>query len=353
MVSRQFLAKSKTGGAHVATHSFNTLMRRLSRAGFSKHFVSTALLPDWWQESSGKDPAVLTEVEIRVARFLNISLSSVRNAEESLGHQSYGDAQLRMVRDIDRDRLGPAIHAAIRVAEAVVRNLRTTTSVKMLPVGALDWRSHLIAGGESRVQLGDMIADLWSRGIPVIHMDTLLKPSFQGLACIVGGHPAIVLGHNYDEPGRVAFLVAHEAGHIVAGDCSPNGPVVDEDEAIQDGSIIETAADQFAKLALLGEEAAEIAEQEADPKRLAQQASQLEIETGADASSIIYSWAARTLNYAAAAMAVRALYRSVGARREIRNLFDQHVASDIAAESDRELLRCVYGAISSQTAVAR
>ena len=337
----------------MATHSFNTLMRRLSRAGFSKHFVSTALLPDWWQESSGKDPAVLTEVEIRVARFLNISLASVRNAEESLGYQSYGDAQLRMVRDIDRDRLGPAIHVAIRVAEAVVRNLKTTTTVKMLPAGALDWRHHLMTVDERRVQLGDMIADLWSRGVPVIHMDTLPKPSFQGLACIVSEHPVIILGHNYDEPGRVAFLIAHEAGHIVAGDCSPNVPVVDEDEAIRDSSGMESLADQFARSLLLGENPAEIEEEIVDPKQLAQQAYQIEIDTGADASSTIYSWAARTLNYATAAMAVKALYRSVGARRELRRLFEQHVDSDAAAESDRELLRCVYGAISSQTAVAR
>ena len=35
----------------MAKHSFNTLMRRLSRVGFKKEFVTAALLPDWWEES--------------------------------------------------------------------------------------------------------------------------------------------------------------------------------------------------------------------------------------------------------------------------------------------------------------
>ena len=77
----------------MARHSFNTLMRRLSRAGFKQQFVTTALMPDWWEESYAQDPAVLPEVEIRVARFLNAPLSAVRNVEVTLMPPSYGGAQ--------------------------------------------------------------------------------------------------------------------------------------------------------------------------------------------------------------------------------------------------------------------
>ena len=55
----------------------------------------------------------------------------------------------------------------------------------------------------------------------------------------------VVLGHRYDEPGRVAFLVAHEAGHIASGDCSPDTLVLDEDEAVLDPSDMEKDADCF------------------------------------------------------------------------------------------------------------
>ena len=325
-------------------HSFNTLMRRLSHAGFKRQFVTTALMPDWWEDSYAQDPAVLPEVEIRVARFLDAPLSAVRNVEVALMPPSYGHAQLRRVRDIERNRLGPAIHTAIRVAEAVIRNLRYPRSVEISPTDALEWRRLLKSGEGGPVQLDDILGDLWTKGIPIVPLDMLPTPSFQGLACIVDEHPVIVLGHRHDEPGRVAFLVAHETGHIVAGDCSPNTPVVDEDEAVLDDSGMERAADQFATRLLVGEDTVAISEwNEVDPKGLAQLAVDLESDTGADASSIIYAWAARTLNYRAAMMAVKALYRSVGARRQIRKHFDQYVDLDSAGESDRALLRCIYG----------
>ena len=54
-------------------HSFNTLMRRLSHAGFKRQFVTTALMPDWWEDSYAQDPAVLPEVEIRVAQSSSLA----------------------------------------------------------------------------------------------------------------------------------------------------------------------------------------------------------------------------------------------------------------------------------------
>ena len=336
----------------MAKHSFNTLMRRLSRAGFKQQFVVTALMPDWWEESYSHDPTVLPEVEIRVARFLNVPISAVRNAEVSLNPPSYGRAQLRRVGDIDRNRLGPAIHAAMQVSRAVVRSLRYARPTDTSIDDALKWRQILKSGEGPPIQLDDILGNLWTRGIPVVPLDILPTPSFQGLACIVDGHPVIVLGHRYDEPGRVAYLVAHEVGHIAAGDCSPDAPVLDKDEAIQDDSDVERAADCFAKHLLVGERAVALPEdEEVDARWLAQQAADLEGQTGVDASLLIFAWASRTLNYAAATTAVKSLYRSVGARRKVRNLFDQHVDIDSAAESDRALLRCVFGD-SQSTAVA-
>ena len=325
-------------------HSFKTLMRRLSKAGFKREFVTTALLPDWWEESYAQDPSVLPEIEIRVARFLDSPLSEVRDARAPLVPPPFANAQLRRVRDINRDRLGSAIHAATQVAQAVVRNLKRAEPIELPPSDALEWRRILQVAEGGPVQLNDILGDLWGRGIPVIPLDVLPVPSFQGLACIVDRHPVIVLGHRHDEPGRVAFLIAHEAGHIASGDCSPDTLVVDEDGGVQDRSAMERAADQFAARLLVGTENVAISEEgETDAKELARQAVDLESQTGADASSLIYAWAARTLDYASAAMAVRALYRSSGARRQVRRLLEQHVDLDSAGESDRDLIRCVYG----------
>lgn len=317
----------------------------MSKAGFKNDFLRAAILPDWWGDDCLQDPRLLQDLEIRVARFLSRPLAEIKDPNITLAAPTYPGAQLRRVRDVDRDRLGPAIHSAMRIAAAAVRSLRSSVpNAAVPPTDGIAWR-NLIQRPRLAVTLHDMAEDLWRRGIPVIPLDVLPTPSFQGLAGIIEGRPVILLGHKHDEPGRVAFVVAHEAGHIAASDCAPNVPVVDEDEEISDDSAIERQADRYANCVLIGDDNIPRIDG-ADFKELARQASELERSTGADASAVIFGWARRMGSpgsYQTATLAVRALYRGTGARRQLRQLFDHHVDLAIATETDRALLRCVYG----------
>ena len=93
-----------------------------------------------------RDPDVLPEIEVRVARFFDIPISDVRNPESALVLPSYDTAQLRRVRDIDRDLLGPAIHSAIRLSQAVIRNLRLPGVIEAPIANSLEWRRILQSG---------------------------------------------------------------------------------------------------------------------------------------------------------------------------------------------------------------
>lgn len=326
----------------LTSHSFTTLMRRLARAGFKGDFVSLAVLPDWWQADCVNDPTLLSDIEVRVARFLKAPLASIRDPKATLAPPSYAGAQLRRVRNIDRDRLAPAIHAAIQVAAAVVRSLREPRAdVRVPPPDALQWRSE-IRHPDAPVKLRDVLTDCWKRGIPIVPMEVLPSPSFQGLACIVEGRPVVVLGHKHDEPGRVASLVAHEIGHVVAGDCEPEQPVVDEEETADDATDMERLADQYAAKLLVGDTLIPDAAA-TNPKELASTAAAIEREHGVDAGAVIWSWARKTGIYADAVTALKALYRANGARRLVREHFLRFVDLDSATESDRALLRSVLG----------
>lgn len=324
------------------SHTFKTLMRRLSRTGFKPDFTRPAILPDWWDDACADDPSVLPDVEIRVARFLQRSIADVRDPSVELTAPTYNRAQLRRVRDIDRDRLGPAIHSALQIAGAVVRSLRTKDRPPTaVPADAFTWRRQISPGGQA-VKLDDLLGDLWSRGIPVVPVDVLPTPTFQGLACIVEGRPVILLGHKIEQPGRVAYVIAHEAGHVVAGDCARDQPVVDEEEEIADDSDMERNADLFATRLLVGENTVPDFDG-GDFRELARHAIASERQIGAEASAIIFAWARRTGEYETASMAVKALYRNSGARNRLRDHFDRHVDIDAATETDRGLLRCVSG----------
>lgn len=325
-------------------------MLRLSRAGFKKNFAHVAILPDWWDESCAQDPSLLPEAEVRVARFLDVPISVVRDASAELAlPPSYPGARLRRVRDINRDRLAPAIHAAMRIAEAVIRSLRPDVHDPTIPpADALAWRQQITHKG-GPVTLDGVLDDLWSRGLPVVAVETLPAPTFQGAAFVVHGRPVIVVGHKHDEPGRVALLLAHEAGHVAAGDCQEGQPLVDEEDEVLDDAEIEQRANDYARSVLMGGDAVPSVTGE-NFKTLAEDALQIERSTGADASTVIFAWAARSGDYPTASMAVKALYRGSGAKRRLQEHLERHVDAKAATESDQALLRCARGDLADATA---
>jgi len=322
-------------------HTFANLIRRLTKGGFKNDFIQAAILPDWWNEVAAQDPSLLPDIEIRVSRFLGIPLSSVQNPKIPLLPPIYPNAQLRRVKDINRDKLAPAIHSAIQIAGAVVRNLRRKEpSTPISFSDGLKWRDEL-KKDQSPVTLNEILADIWNRGIPVVPLELIPAPSFQGLACIVEGNPVVLISHRQDELGRLAFWIAHEVGHIVAGDCSSGQPVIDESEDADD-SDIEVKADLFAKQVLVGNNPIPLIDGE-DFKQLASRASKMEQTTGIEASQIIFAWASQSHDYATATRAVQALYRGSGARRLLSQYFNNNIKFNEASESDSALLQCVYG----------
>lgn len=316
-------------------------MRRLSAAGFKPSFAKVAVLPDWWGRDCDDDPALLSDVEIRVARFIGAPLAVVRDPSATLVAPRYDAAQLRRVRDINRDRLGPAIHAALQVGGATIRNMKHV-ELRLPPTDAIAWRDSISRSG-ALLQLNDIVVDLWSRGIPVLHVERLPTPTFQAMAGYTEDRPVVVIGHDLDEPARLAFVIAHEIAHIVHGDCAADRPVVDEEEEVADDHEIERRADEYAIAVTTGGIPVPTV-QASGFKELATKAAAIEKEHRIDASAVIQAWARHTGDYALATMASQALYRMKGGKRVIRAGFDAHVELDDASDSDLALLRCLHGA---------
>ncbi len=235
-------------------HSYRTLMQRLQAAGFERSIARAVALPDWWDAECEKDPSLLPEVEMRVARFVGAPLEVVRDPTRALAAPAYPGAQLHRVRSIERDRLSAAIHMGLSVAGAVLRSWAGgLPPLVSLPSDGVAWHEQL-RGSDNHVQLRHVISDLWERGIPVIHLEVVPSPSYQGMACVVDGRPAIVIAHDIDEPTKLAFVVSHEAGHIARDDCDAEHPVVDEEDedVVADDREMEKLASQYATRALAG-----------------------------------------------------------------------------------------------------
>ena len=342
-LGREALPGTTNRRGSLATRSIPSLIRRLREAGFGKEFVAGAILPDWWDQSCLDEPNLLPEIEIRVGRFLAVPMSIVTDPESALEAPGYPGAQLRCVRDVDKGRLGPAIHAAIGIGGAVVRNLGQLVPKPALPPpDGLAWREE-VRDFQGSVTLVTILEDLWNRGIPVVPTHTLPVPGFQGLAAVVEGRPVVVLGHMHDEPGRAAFRVALEVGHIAKGDCTSGFPVVDKHDEILSDDEMEQLADRYASRLLAGRDAVpQLGDRTfGDFRDLAERAAAVERETGADAGAILFSWARTTGDYRMATLATRALYLSTGATRSLRKYFKKFVDFRGASQSDQELMRAV------------
>ncbi len=148
---------------------------------------------------------------------------------------------------------------------------------------------------------------------------------------------------NYWGPGGTGLRRRGTQSEQAQGrDSAADQPVVDGEEEVLDDSDIERTADRYATRVLVGDDSVPQVDA-VDFKDLAKRASQIERASGADASAVIFAWASRTREYAIATMAVNALYRGSGARRQLRQQLERHVDLDATNETDRALLRCVYG----------
>jgi Zn-dependent peptidase ImmA (M78 family) len=324
----------------VATRSVSNLLRRLSKAGFKRDFVRPAIFPDWWESALDSDTSLLPDIELRVARFLGVSLADVRDPARLLITPTAPSTVLRKSPSMEVGRLRPAIHTAHRIAEAVVRNM-TTHSVVELPAEPEAWRNALVRNKDP-VSLEKMLTDLWMRGIPVVPTDCLPSPAFQGMAVVIEGRPVIVIGQKHDTPSRVGFFVAHEAGHIASGDCKNGRAIVDEEEVSADSSEMERRADRYALRVQLGD-SVDRTLTGTDFQKLAESAYAIETETGAEAGALLFRWAREHDDFQTAAMAVGALYRNIGARRMMARFLAENVDVQGAPETDRALLGLALG----------
>ncbi len=333
-------------------------MGRLGTAGFTKDFVRQVLLPDWWDDTCGLDPRLVQDVQIRVARFLNTPLATILDDREPLGAPSYPGVRLRHAARLGGSRIEPAVHAGMQIAAAIIRNLTEPKEVRLPPRDPIEWHKSMAIPGDPP-DLAGAVADLWKRGIAVAHVRTLPAPKFQGLACIIAGRPVILLGHDHDEPVRLALYLGHEVAHIVNGDCVEGHPVVDVDETSDSPPVLadllstpapaprarpemETRADGYAWSWLTrSDPAPELGiSRSATPQEVASRASAMQLYHGVDAAALIWAWAGTHDAYATARLALRALNRDAGARKVLRRALLQNLDTD-ASDTDAALLRCV------------
>lgn len=318
-------------------HNLKTLLARVTKAGIPRPLARCALVPDWWGPESDEDGS-LADVEERVARFLRMPLSQVRDPAAALALPAHPGAQLKNARHVSRAKLDPAIHFALMVAKAALPCLRDAAPVRPLPRDPLDWRAELLEAGPFP-DLAVVLENLWARGYLVLHVSRLPTPRFQGLAALVNGRPVILLSHDLEPPAVFLFNIAHEAGHHASGHCTDETFIVDGEEN-DDRSETEVEANRYARLAMLGRD--DLPSFFGDkPRQLAQEALDEQARTRADAGLLLRSWAFENGTWALASAAIEAIDQDLGGPETVRAAFEEHIDRNLATDAERGLLACL------------
>jgi hypothetical protein len=223
---------------------------RLREWGLSRQWIKTTVLPSWWDDDLASTPDGLSEGLLVLSRHLGVTIASLRDPSASLVQEDATAARFKV--------RGQVADEAIRVARtlslqiAALAAVAAPRSVTPMPTTGREIRNCILDRDRKWVDLEGLVDYCWDAGIPVLH---LTFPAgirkMEGLSARVGGRPVIILTKNERQPALLAFVVAHELGHILSGHID-DGVVIDSKVEHASGDEGETEANLVAVEILTG-----------------------------------------------------------------------------------------------------
>lgn len=294
-------------------NSAKALMGSFKELGLSasqvRHFV-----PEWWDDEAAADEGGLLELQIVLARRLNVALESLRAVAPKPEFRA-ATRRFKTIHPEGSTQL--AVAAGIGHGLAHVLAGACTADALQEQLTATDIRAYILKKYPA-VTLVGLCEWLWVHGIPVVHIlnwpNQLRRPD--AMCVRVGARPVVLVVRKETAPARLAYLVAHEIGHIMSGHLKAdnNAVLVDDTLPVDEQGFAkdedEKLADAFA-MELLGGDALmaacnQVGKQQEEVK-LAAAALKASKGNGLDAGQVILGWARLSKDWKLAGIAMRYL----------------------------------------------
>ena len=229
------------------------LRARLSAAGVKPKFLNDVVLPSWWDDSIAATSGGFREATAYIFAHLGYSLASLLDAKQELAFAHHGGVKYKKAKGVTEEEVCLATHYALGVARSVASAFVEFPPTVAVPA-PLEWRQQLLAQFEQPVCLRHILKVAWEIGIPVIHLRNLpagaRKPD--ALTTMVDDRPVIVVMNARKSPSWIAFIVAHELGHIHHRHLKAGQTLVDEKIDTSSDEKDEGQANDFAVQFLTG-----------------------------------------------------------------------------------------------------
>jgi Zn-dependent peptidase ImmA (M78 family) len=317
---------------------------KLRDAGFNKPFVR-AVLPEWWSDEILTSGSGMVEFAGLVRQRLGVVSRFDEDGLLDVG-PNISTAKLKQRKNTSEEKVRVTVSLAAAMSKLALQNFDSTSESDASPSPDTIRRSILDQGSEY-VSLDSLLDYCWSIGIPVLRLENTPRGSQKafGYAVAIEGRFAIVVGLNDRRPARIAFIVAHELGHISLGHVSDGTILADEvlssiDESLEDSSLYdeeENQADDFALHLLRG--ADQDVELDVGTLSSASEVALAAMEKSAalsiDPGHIILSHAYRTRDWVNASLA----HRFLGANLETADVLSKYYRERMESNLNNDVRR--------------
>ncbi len=245
--------------AATQTNPMKQLYGRLRELGVPRNFVRATLLPSWWDDNAAVTPAGYAEALSYVSKRLGFSFETLRS-EPGAGTvpvvAQSSRVKFKLAKGTDAKDMTIARNLGAQVARQIA--LACRVPYKPLPPAA-EIRAEILGRGAPWVSFENLVDYLWSRGVPVIHVDKFPPHTrkMQGMAANVGGRPVIVISKRQKAGAWLLFIIAHEAGHVSLRHVDEDGQILIDEKVENDDTVVdaeEKAANAWASKLLCGDE---------------------------------------------------------------------------------------------------
>jgi hypothetical protein len=309
------------------------------------------LMPQWWDDDAATDEGGLLEMQILLARRLNVSLDSLQGASPRPVFRETTQ-RFKTVHPHGSSQLA----VAASIGHGLAQLLASASTAPTLPPGVLpsSVRNDLLRE-DGVVSLQNLCSWLWRHGVPVVHFtgwpDGLRRPD--AMCVRVGTKPILMVVRKEVAPAKLTYLVAHEFGHVVSGHlrAEQNAVLVDDTLPVDaQRSLLdadEREADAFA-MELLGGQALKAASEslvgrEYTELTLAVAALSTSKDRKLDAGHVILGWSRLTDDWKLANLALRYLQTMQPAPVVINDVAAANLETSVLSADGRDHLLRLTG----------
>lgn len=317
------------------------LCKRLSKIGLPEKFIREKALPEWWDTELERKPVAVLEAAGYIAKRLGLDIASVLNPDAPIAFKKQNNPKFKKRQGTDEECLFVVQGLASRVAEMVTHASKYTFK-DTLP-NAFEIRKQIL---EDRpwVDLDGLLQFCWSSGLPVVHFSADLPPNCRkvdGMAARLNNCPAIAIISRQRSFARLAFILAHELGHIACGHVQ-DGIIVDEDIHEEEQDTEEQQANDFALKLLFGEGSYQWT-QPFDTSLLVCFASINSKKDKIDPGVIVSNYAWNTKRWDVAGGALKIIEPEANAPAKINSYLDKNLDWERLDTDSEEYLRLITG----------